>query len=50
LIKGKAVNMAENGNMNIEMQNASYAFFVNLFKFGTIAVVVVLILMALFLL
>lgn len=41
--------MSEHGNMNIDMQNKSYGAFIQLFKYSTIAVVVLLILMAIFL-
>jgi hypothetical protein len=42
--------MSEQGNMDITSQQESYGTFVALFKYGTIFLVVVLILMAIFLL
>ncbi|MCF8468710.1 MAG: aa3-type cytochrome c oxidase subunit IV [Sneathiella sp.] len=42
--------MSEHGNMNIEMQKDAFHAFVKLFKYGTIGVVILLILMAVVLL
>ena len=41
--------MSEHGNMNIDMQKNSFHTFVTLFKYGSIAVICILILMAIFL-
>ena len=41
--------MSEHDNMNIEMQKDAFHAFVTLFKYGTIGVVILLILMAIFL-
>ncbi|TNE33493.1 MAG: aa3-type cytochrome c oxidase subunit IV [Alphaproteobacteria bacterium] len=42
--------MSEHGNMNIDMQQASYGRFTKIFLYGTVFVVILLILMAAFLL
>ena len=42
--------MSEQGNMNIDAQKESFDEFVKLFKYGTIGIVILLILMAIFLL
>jgi len=41
--------MSEHGNMNIDAQKESFQGFVKLFTFGTIGIVILLILMATFL-
>jgi flagellar biogenesis protein FliO len=48
--KRKAFEMTEPGQMNIDAQKASFHNFVKLFTFGTMGVVVLLVLMAIFLL
>ncbi|PHQ70600.1 MAG: aa3-type cytochrome c oxidase subunit IV [Sneathiella sp.] len=41
--------MSEHGNMNIDTQKETFQGFVKLFTYGTIAIVILLVLMATFL-